>query len=287
MHATHSAPERRASAGARALVAVVLAVAVALAVEQTYRVFVFGSAAWSYARMNSVHDLWVSGLIRAAANPEIVLELKPGLDTYFKLAPLATNAQGLRDGVRPPDGQTLYAGSIFGLRENTAYELKLSLIDPDGGNAERIVPMTTWTEPRLAADSPTIDAAPESLPKADRPPVGKPPRTIRRTATEASQPGASRAAAMWVASVRPGAVQVAAAQVAGTRSSGSPRTPGTWPCGPRTAPARATAGRKSGTRTRCFPSRPRSKSVRRRTVNCSCRSPKQQFGIADNLAAAG
>lgn len=127
MHATHSAPERRASAGARALVAVVLAVAVALAVEQTYRVFVFGSAAWSYARMNSVHDLWVSGLIRAAANPEIVFELKPGLDTYFKLAPLATNAQGLRDGERalrkaPGVARAAMVGSSFSMPAGVALE---------------------------------------------------------------------------------------------------------------------------------------------------------------------
>ena len=68
------------------------------------------------------------------------------------------------------------------------------------------------------------------------------------------------------------------------RSPESPRTPGTWPCGRRTAAARATAGRKSGTRTRCSPSRPKKKSVRRRTVNCSCRSSKQQSGIADDSA---
>jgi len=86
-------------------------------------------------------------------------------------------SQGLRDGMRPPDGQTLHAGSIFGLRENTAYELKLSLIDPDGGNAERIVPMTTWAEPRLAADSPTIDATPDSLPRVLE--AAQPGQTLR------------------------------------------------------------------------------------------------------------
>ena len=82
---------------------------------------------------------------------------KPGLDLF------RVESQGMRDGVRPPDGQTLYAGSVFGLGENTAYEVKLSLIDPDGGNAERIVPMTTWAEPRLAAGSPAIDVTPDSL----------------------------------------------------------------------------------------------------------------------------
>ena len=127
MPATPSAPARRASAAGRALVAVLLAAAVALAVEQTYRVFVFGRAAWSYQRMNSVHDLWVSGLIRAAANPEVVFELKPGLATYFKLAPFATNAQGLRDverAQRKPPGTVRAAmvGSSFSMPAGVALE---------------------------------------------------------------------------------------------------------------------------------------------------------------------
>jgi len=84
---------------------------------------------------------------------------QPGLDLF------RVESQGLRDGVRPPDGQTLYAGSVFGLRENTAYEVKLALIDPEGGGGERIVPMTTWAEPRWAADSPAIEAAPDNLPR--------------------------------------------------------------------------------------------------------------------------
>ena len=127
MPATPSVPARRASFAGRALVAVALAAAVALAVEQTYRVFVFGGAAWSYARMNSVHDLWVSGLIRAAANPEIVFELKPSLDTYFKLAPLATNAQGLRDVERaqrkaPGVVRAAMVGSSFSMPAGVALE---------------------------------------------------------------------------------------------------------------------------------------------------------------------
>lgn len=127
MPATSSAPARRASFAGRALVAIALAAAVALAVEQTYRVFVFGRAAWSYERMNSVHDLWVSGLIRAAANPEISFELKPALDTYFKLAPLSTNAQGLRDVERAPRkppgvARAAMVGSSFSMPAGVALE---------------------------------------------------------------------------------------------------------------------------------------------------------------------
>ena len=37
----------------------------------------------------------------------------------------------------PADGW-LFAGSIFFLQPDTAYELKLNLVDPDGGSAERL-----------------------------------------------------------------------------------------------------------------------------------------------------
>ena len=84
------------------VLAVLLAVLLpAAAIEQTYRVYLFGSAAWSFERLDSVHDLWTSGLIEAADDREIVFELRPNVDAYFKLATLRTNAQGLRDVAHP------------------------------------------------------------------------------------------------------------------------------------------------------------------------------------------
>jgi len=80
------------------MLAVLLAVLLpAAAIEQTYRVYLFGSAAWSFDRLDSVHDLWTSGFIRPANDREIVFELRPGIDGYFKLATFRTNAEGLRD----------------------------------------------------------------------------------------------------------------------------------------------------------------------------------------------
>jgi hypothetical protein len=76
----------------------------AAAIEQTYRVYLFGSAAWSFERLDSVHDLWTSGLIEQADDREIVFELRPNVDAYFKLARLRTNAQGLRDVAYPLAG---------------------------------------------------------------------------------------------------------------------------------------------------------------------------------------
>jgi len=84
-------------------------------------------------------------------------EWKPALDLF------RVDSAGIREAVRPPAGQTLYAGSVFGLEEATAYQIKLSLVDPDGGSSERTVPMTTWAEPRLAEGGERIEVTPDDL----------------------------------------------------------------------------------------------------------------------------
>ncbi len=97
------------------------------AIEQTYRVYLFGWSAFSYARIDSVHDLWVSGLTRRAAEPEVAFELRPSLHSYFKLAPLRTDSRGLRDIERPldaPPGTARIAivGSSFSMPAGVALE---------------------------------------------------------------------------------------------------------------------------------------------------------------------
>ena len=87
-------------------------------------------------------------------------EWKPALDLF------RVESAAVREAVRPPEGQTLYAGSVFGLEEGTAYDVKLSLVDPDGGNGERIVPMTTWAEPQLAEGRRRIEVTPDGFSRA-------------------------------------------------------------------------------------------------------------------------
>jgi hypothetical protein len=64
--------------------------------EISTRFYLFGFNSLNYFKMNSVHSLAKSGLIRQSS-PEIIYELKPNLDTYFKVAKFKTNSQGLRD----------------------------------------------------------------------------------------------------------------------------------------------------------------------------------------------
>jgi len=68
-----------------------------LVLEQSYRVYLFGSDSFSINKMNSIHNLGVSGLIKPSNHSEIIYELKPNLNTYFKLAIFKTNSDGLRD----------------------------------------------------------------------------------------------------------------------------------------------------------------------------------------------
>jgi len=51
-----------------------------------------------------------------------------------------------------PEGQVLFAGSVFGLEPGAKYELKLTLKDSDGGGAEEILPASTRPELSLPAD---------------------------------------------------------------------------------------------------------------------------------------
>lgn len=62
----------------------------------------------------------------------------------------------------PAADQWLFAGSVVLLDPQTQYEIKLTLIDPDGGNAEHILKAATAGEPVESADAPKFYVAPGS-----------------------------------------------------------------------------------------------------------------------------
>lgn len=65
--------------------------------EMSYRYIIFGSDSLNYEKMNSVTPLGLSGLIEPFHDREIIYQLKPNLNTYFKMARFKTNSKGLRD----------------------------------------------------------------------------------------------------------------------------------------------------------------------------------------------
>ena len=58
--------------------------------------------------------------------------------------------------VTPP----MFAGSIFDLEPGNEYEVKFSLRDPDGGNAEKILKARTKTEPKMFENGKRIEVRP-------------------------------------------------------------------------------------------------------------------------------
>ncbi len=109
---------------------IVLALSTVLALiflESAYRFYLFGADAFSIAKVNSVNPLGLSGLLQPSSNPDLVFELKPNVDTYFKLVPFQTNSHGLRDKEYPldkPDGvfRVAVLGDSFTLPSGVAIE---------------------------------------------------------------------------------------------------------------------------------------------------------------------
>ena len=65
--------------------------------ELTARVYLFGPAGLNPIRIGSVRSIFHSGLLIPSESPKIGFELRPNLDTWFKLARFRTNSRGLRD----------------------------------------------------------------------------------------------------------------------------------------------------------------------------------------------
>jgi hypothetical protein len=62
--------------------------------------------------------------------------------------------------IKVPKGAWLFAGSIFLLQPETAYELQLQLIDPDGGEAEKTLKARTIGEPAAPKGAPQYHVIP-------------------------------------------------------------------------------------------------------------------------------
>lgn len=62
----------------------------------------------------------------------------------------------------PPADCWLLAGSIVNLAPDTRYEIRLTLTDPDGGRAQRVLSARTIAEPAVAAGAPRFHVAPGS-----------------------------------------------------------------------------------------------------------------------------
>ncbi len=81
-------------------------------------------------------------------NALVTLRYRPAGEADWRQAmPLFRVESAAMQERRPPQGQTIHAGSIFTLTPDTEYEVQLELTDPDGGGEARTLTMRTWKEP--------------------------------------------------------------------------------------------------------------------------------------------
>lgn len=68
-----------------------------LLIEQSYRVYTAGSAAFNPWRFNSLNMMPRTGLVKLSQYPDVYYELKPNLDDWFAGVRFRTNSAGLAD----------------------------------------------------------------------------------------------------------------------------------------------------------------------------------------------
>jgi hypothetical protein len=122
--------------------------------------------------MPTLHSLGVYWIIRGDDNGNARIEFEyrkaesAEAGAWHKAPPLwrvekgaHKNRQG-RSSVEVPEDAWLFAGSALLLEPDTLYDLKLTLIDPDGGTTERYLKQATIGEPVAPADMRQLHVVP-------------------------------------------------------------------------------------------------------------------------------
>lgn len=117
----------------------------------------------------TLHCLGVYWVIRGDDNQNARIDVdyrRPGSDAWRKGMPLFRVEKGAnkdakgRSGVDVPGDAWLFAGSIVMLEPATEYEIRLTLVDPDGGGAQKLLKQATLGEPVAASDAPQYHVVP-------------------------------------------------------------------------------------------------------------------------------
>ena len=69
----------------------------------------------------------------------------------FRVQPGATSQKRHEAQLNPPDDAWIFAGSILGLAPDTACEIKLKLVRPEGSPVEKLLKSRTIAEPKEPA----------------------------------------------------------------------------------------------------------------------------------------
>ncbi len=77
--------------------AILFLLLVGIAVELSFRVYMYGPSSLNPVVMNSMTQIHDSGFLKAADVPEVKYELRPNIDTIYKGMSFQTNSAGMRD----------------------------------------------------------------------------------------------------------------------------------------------------------------------------------------------
>jgi hypothetical protein len=114
----------------------------AVLIELSYRFYLFGFDALSIEKVDSVTEIGRAGILQASADPDIVYELIPNQDSWFKLARLRTNSAGLPDydyaKAKPPNTfRIVLLGSSYSMPAGVPLESSWQQVLEDRLNGQR------------------------------------------------------------------------------------------------------------------------------------------------------
>ncbi len=108
----------------------------------------------------TLHCLGVAWVVRGDANRNARVAVEWRRDAEWRKGPpLFRVERGASKTEVPADGW-LFAGSVLDLEPDTPYELKLALVDPDGGGTEKVLSARTIGEPALPKDLAEVHVRP-------------------------------------------------------------------------------------------------------------------------------
>lgn len=98
---------------------------------------------------STLHCLGVTWIVRGDANQDARVDVawREREKDEWKPGPPLFRVERGASRLKLADDATLYAGSVLDLRPDTPYELRLTLVDPDGGGVAKVLQARTIAEP--------------------------------------------------------------------------------------------------------------------------------------------
>ena len=81
----------------RVIILIIIFFIFLVCLEQGIRFYLFGFRSFNFTLMSSIAPLGETDFLKKSSFPDLRFELKPNLDSFFKLARFRTNSDGLRD----------------------------------------------------------------------------------------------------------------------------------------------------------------------------------------------